>query len=94
MRGTIPFAVNNGWDIKYHLCKSAILEVKIFTNIDPDSNIILVKPLVKIYVSELQNDVNKVNKNQFQTMDIIAGRICPELGGSENLLEILGFNYY
>jgi hypothetical protein len=39
-------------------------------------------------------DVNELNENQFQAMDIIAGRICPELGGSENLLEIRGFNYY
>ena len=27
-------------------------------------------------------------------MDIIAGRICPELGGREDFLDILGFNYY
>lgn len=27
-------------------------------------------------------------------MDIIAGRMCPELGGQEDYLDILGFNYY
>ena len=94
VRGTVPFAVNNGWDIKYHLCKAAILGIKMLKNIDPDSRIIMVEPLVKIHASELQNDVHEANENQFQAMDIIAGRICPELGGSENLLEILGFNYY
>ena len=94
VRGTVPFAVNSGWDIKYHLCKAAILGIKMLKNIDPDCTVILVEPLVKIHVSELQNDVREINENQFQAMDIIAGRICPELGGSEDLLEILGFNYY
>lgn len=94
VRGTVPFAVNNGWDIKYHLCKAAILGMKMLKNIDPDCRIIMVEPLVKIHASKLQNDVHEVNENQFQAMDIIAGRMCPELGGSENLLEILGFNYY
>ena len=32
--------------------------------------------------------------HQFQAMDIIAGRMCPELGGREEFLDILGFNYY
>ena len=31
---------------------------------------------------------------QFQAMDIISGRMCPELGGDESFLDILGFNYY
>lgn len=94
VRGTVPFAVNSGWDIKYHLCKAAILGIKMLKNIDPDCRIILVEPLVKIHVSELQNDVHELNENQFQAMDIISGRMCPELGGSEDFLEIIGFNYY
>ncbi|NDP28007.1 MAG: hypothetical protein GZ087_11360 [Flavobacterium sp.] len=94
VRGTVPFAVNSGWDIKYHLCKAAILGIKMLKNKDPNCTIILVEPLIKIHVSELQKEVQEINEDQFQAMDIIAGRICPELGGSENLLEILGFNYY
>lgn len=94
VRGTVPFAVNSGWDIKYHLCKAAILGIKMLKNIDPDCHIILVEPLVKIQASDLQNDVHQLNENQFQAMDIIGGRMCPELGGSEEFLEILGFNYY
>jgi hypothetical protein len=94
VRGTVPFAVNSGWDIKYHLCKAAILGITMIKNIDSDCTVILVEPLVKIHSSEHQNDTYELNENQFQAMDIIAGRICPELGGSEDLLEILGFNYY
>jgi hypothetical protein len=64
--------------------------------IDPDCCIITVEPLVQIHSSspETLYQAMDLNENQFQAMDIIAGRICPELGGSEDLLEILGFNYY
>lgn len=94
VRGTVPFAVNSGWDIKYHLCKAAILGIKMLKKTNPECHIILVEPLVQIHASEQQSHVSELNENQFQAMDIIAGRICPELGGSEDYLEILGFNYY
>lgn len=94
VRGTVPFAVNSGWDIKYHLCKAAIIGIKILKKIDPDCKIILVEPLVKIHPIDTDQDVWQLNEYQFQAMDIIAGRICTELGGSEDFLEILGFNYY
>ncbi|WP_347049383.1 hypothetical protein [Flavobacterium olei] len=94
VRGTVPFAVNSGWDIKYHLCKAAILGIKKLKSTNPDCTIILVEPLVKIHPTDEYQDVSASNEHQFQAMDIIAGRICPELGGSEDFLEILGFNYY
>lgn len=96
VRGTVPFAVNSGWDIKYHLCKAAILGIKALKNADPNCVIILVEPLIKIHGSE-QDDtdyLHDINEHQFQAMDIIAGRMCPELGGQEDFLDILGFNYY
>jgi beta-glucosidase/6-phospho-beta-glucosidase/beta-galactosidase len=96
VRGTVPFAVNSGWDIKYHLCKAAILGIKALKDTDPDCIIILVEPLVKIHAAPDDHHINiwEINEHQFQAMDIIAGRMCPELGGSEDYLDILGFNYY
>lgn len=96
VRGTVPFAVNSGWDIKYHLCRAAILGISMLKNIDPDCRIVLVEPLIKIhpgYETNLEH-IENLNGHQFQAMDIIGGRMCPELGGREEYLDILGFNYY
>jgi len=96
VRGTVPFAVNSGWDIKYHLCRAAILGITMLKNIIPDCRIVLVEPLIKIhpgYETNLEH-IENINGHQFQAMDIIAGRMCPELGGKEEYLDILGFNYY
>ena len=96
VRGTVPFAVNNGWDIKYHLCKAAISGIQALKAVDPNCVIILVEPLIKIHgnANENPDHLQELNDHQFQAMDIIAGRICPELGGHEDFLDILGFNYY
>lgn len=96
VRGTVPFAVNCGWDIKYHLCKAAVLGISMLKNIDPDCRIVLVEPLIKIHPGYETNmeHIENLNGHQFQAMDIIAGRMCPELGGREEYLDILGFNYY
>lgn len=96
VRGTVPFAVNSGWDIKYHLCKAAILGIQALKESDPTCRIILVEPLVEIHSNGNveENHLVTLNQHQFQAMDIIAGRMCPELGGKEAYLDILGFNYY
>lgn len=95
-RGTVPFAINSGWDIKYHLCKAAIIGIKALRNAIPHCRIILVEPLINIHSDGLTKTSHlfEVNEYQFQAMDIIAGRMCPELGGNELFLDILGFNYY
>ena len=44
MRGTVPFAVHSGWDIKYHLCKAAIMGIKAIKSILEDAVVLLVEP--------------------------------------------------
>lgn len=97
MRGTVPFAVNSGYDIKYHLCKAAIEGMKVLRQTDPYCTIFLVEPLVKIHPANEEisfEEIKELNNQQFQAMDIIAGKLCPELEGSPGLFDMLGFNYY
>lgn len=94
-RGTVPYAVHNGWDIKYHLCKAAIKGIEVLKREIPTCKIVMVEPLVKIHCNgDEPEHLARRNEYQFEAMDIIGGRLCPELGGKEDYLEILGFNYY
>ena len=94
-RGTVPFATHNGCDIKFHLCKAAIKGIKALKEEDPSCKIVLVEPLVLIHDDgDDPEHLHRRNQYQFEAMDIIAGRMCPDLGGDESFLEILGFNYY
>ncbi|MFN8288063.1 MAG: amine oxidase [Chitinophagales bacterium] len=93
VRGTVPFAINSGFDIKYHLCKAAIAGIQALKDVLPDCRILTIEPLIKIHPRN-NEDVSQLNEDQFQAMDMIAGRMCPELGGCEDYLDVLGFNYY
>lgn len=94
VRGTVPFAVNSGWDIKYHLCKAAIVGIRALREIDPACTVLLVEPLVMIHPDDRDELFPPQNQDQYQAMDIILGTMCPELGGAPDLADILGFNYY
>lgn len=97
MRGTVPFAINSGWDIKYHLCKAAIMGIKAIKSVLSQSVVLLVEPLVKVHPDPIfadHSEVKKMNEFQYQAMDIVLGRTCPELLGDPTLIDVLGFNYY
>ena len=97
MRGTVPFAVNSGFDIKYHLCKGAIEGMKVLRQTDSSCKIMVVEPLVKVHPANDElglQELDELNSHQFQAIDIIAGRMCPELEGSPDLFDIVGVNYY
>lgn len=97
MRGTVPFAINSGFDIKYHLCKAAIEGCKVLKQTDPDCCILLVEPLVKIHPANediTREELDILNLHQYQAMDMISGTLCPELGGSPYLFDMIGVNYY
>jgi beta-glucosidase/6-phospho-beta-glucosidase/beta-galactosidase len=97
VRGTIPFAINSGFDIKYHLCKAAIKGIEAIKMVNPNARIMTIEPLIKIHpnfdTGEIE-EVDSFNENQFQAMDIIGGKVLPELGGNPEYLDIIGVNYY
>lgn len=97
VRGTVPFAINSGDDIKYHLCKAAIEGSKELKRVSPDCIVFAIEPLIQIHAADdsiTQEELALLNQNQFKSMDILMGRYFPELGGSPDLVDFLGFNYY
>lgn len=97
VRGTVPFAINSGFDIKYHLCKASIAAMKRIRESFPQTVILAVEPLVKVHPSGIDSDFLDVftkHEIQYQAMDMLTGRMCPELGGDDSLIDIYGANYY
>jgi hypothetical protein len=96
-RGTVPFAVASGFDQKYHLCKAAIKAITGIKEADPAAQVLLVEPLIRVH-PQVGHDTNEsitgFNEAQFQAMDIVTGRMCPELGGSAGHMDLAGFNFY
>ena len=67
--------------------------------VNPEIRIMTTEPLVNMVAplnatGEEILHAAKLNEDQYQAADMLAGYICPELGGSPELLDILGFNFY
>lgn len=98
-RGTAPYCVGQGWEVKYRLMKAYIEGIAAMKEIDPNVRILTTEPLVNMVPSlcatyEEKLEALAAHEDQYQALDILCGRMCPELGGKPEYLDILGFNYY
>ena len=99
VRGTSPYCIGQGWEVKYQLMKAYIEGIAAMREEDPAVRILTTEPLTSI-VPELDTDEEGIEKaatlheHQFQVTEMLIGRMCPELGGKPEYLDIMGFNYY
>jgi len=97
--GTSPYCKGMGWDIKYKLTKAFIAGIECIKNIIPDAIVLTSEPLIFTvpqdeYNQEHEKSSRDQNEFQFQVTDILTGKICPELNGNKNLIDIIGVNFY
>ena len=98
-KGTSPYCSNQGWEVKYALMKAYIKGIDALKAADPSVRILTTEPLINIVpriaaTSEELENAKNLHEAQFQVTEILCGRLCPELGGNENYLDILGYNFY
>ncbi|MEI6947893.1 amine oxidase [Paraflavisolibacter sp. H34] len=97
--GTAPYAIRMGWEVKYHLMRAYIQGVSAMKEADPSVRILTTEPLVQI-VPPLEATEQEVvdaaiqHELQYQATDMLCGRICPELGGTPEHMDMLGVNFY
>lgn len=97
--GTSPYCVRNGWEIKYALMRAYIQGVKTLKKLNSRIRILTTEPLVNIVPPAFgtEDEIREAalsHELQYQSVDMLCGRICPELGGKPEYLDILGFNFY
>lgn len=96
---TVPYCTKNGWEIKYALMRAYIAGIKAMKRVSANVRIVTTEPLVNMVPvinpgPKEQAAAEIENEQQFHAVDMLCGRICPELGGSIDLVDIVGFNYY
>lgn len=96
---TVPFCHHEGWALKYALMEAYIAAIQAVRKADANVVILTTEPLVNIVPSTDATDTDFIqaksqNDAQFQVLDILTGRLCPELGGSPDCVDVIGLNYY
>ena len=97
--GTAPYCNKQGWEVKYGLMRAYIEGTAAMKEIDPNIKIMSTEPLVNMVPplnanKDMIRRAKEAHEHQFQAMDILCGRTCPELGGSPAYLDLLGLNHY
>jgi beta-glucosidase/6-phospho-beta-glucosidase/beta-galactosidase len=99
VRATSPYGVRLGWEVKYALMRAYIEGVVALREADPSIRILTTEPLVNIVPPhdpspQQKREARQHHEWQYQSTDILAGRVSPELGGRPEFLDIMGFNFY
>jgi hypothetical protein len=93
-----PFGKRRGPELKAQLVRAAVAATEAVRDVDPSARICWCEPIIHIAADPDHPEDAPAAENyrqaQFQAWDMIAGRLCPELGGRPEYLDILGVNYY
>lgn len=91
-----PNATGRGMELKRNLVRAAIAGTRAAREVAPEARFAAVDPVIHIVPREdaEAEEVSRHNASQWQAWDMLSGREEPELGGSEDILDIVGVNYY
>lgn len=96
--GWYPFLRHRGDAVKLQLVKATIAAAKEIRRIAPQAVRIQTDPLVNVVPSHGNPDfvvhARNYHKAQFHALDMILGLSEPQLGGSFDLIDVIGVNYY
>jgi polysaccharide biosynthesis protein PelF len=93
-----PFAKRRGPELKAQLVRATVAAIEAVREVDPRARITHAEPIIHIAADpdypEEAAAAEAYRQSQFQAWDMIAGRLCPELGGRPEYLDVVGVNYY
>jgi beta-glucosidase/6-phospho-beta-glucosidase/beta-galactosidase len=93
-----PFAKHRGDEMKRQLVRASIAAIAAMREANPEVRIFQVDPIINVVSrSDRPEDVRNAEGyrlSQFQAWDMILGRRDADLGGREDLIDVIGVNYY
>jgi beta-glucosidase/6-phospho-beta-glucosidase/beta-galactosidase len=94
-----PFAKHRGNELKSQLVKATIQSIDTIKTVSPSVRFITTEPAIHVIAGGskspgLKTAAEKYRRAQFEGLDMLCGRIKPELGGKPEYLDIIGLNYY
>ena len=93
-----PFAQHRGDEMKRQLVRATIEAIRAMREVNPAIRVFQVDPIINVVPrSNSAHDIKSAEEyrqSQFAAWDMITGRTHPELGGSDDLVDVIGVNYY
>lgn len=96
--GMFPYAQGRDNEIKDQLIRASIAGAEAIRGVDKRARLIYPEPTVHVVAPRGRPDLTKLAAQhraaQFDSWDMLAGRLRPELGGHPKYLDIIGSNFY
>ncbi|MHC1769897.1 MAG: beta-glucosidase [Verrucomicrobiia bacterium] len=93
-----PYCRGRGFELKRQLVRAAIEAMEAIWAVIPGARFLQIDPLVHIVPKanrpKERAEAEGYRNAQFQAADMLRGRLCPELGGDDKYLDVIGLNYY
>jgi len=94
-----PFAKGREDELKRALAHMAIEGAKAIREVEPKARMVHVDPIVHAVPPPDRPDLadearDEAHRKAFEAWDMLCGRLAPELGGSADILDIVGVNVY
>jgi hypothetical protein len=93
-----PCAQGRGPELNRQLVRAAIAGTRAVRSVDPRAKFVCAEPLINVLPSSAEPEhvhaAEAKRLSQFESIDLLTGRLEPELGGSPDLLDLVGMNYY
>ena len=85
-------------EVKRQLVRATIAGCDAIWESDPHARILHCDPVIHVVASDNRPDLNDAAascaQSQFESWDMLCGRVAPELGGAPRYLDLIGVNYY
>jgi hypothetical protein len=93
-----PFARRRGGELKTQLVQAAIRAIEAVWDVSPACRIVHTEPAIHV-IARPSRPHERVSAEryrlvQFEAMEMLAGRVRPELGGRPRYVDVVGLNYY
>ncbi len=96
--GLNPFARGRGGEMKRQLVSAALAATDAMRSVNPATRMVCAEPLIHVLPTdgsaEAVTRAARHNASQFEAVDMLLGRIAPELGGHLRAVDVVGLNYY
>jgi beta-glucosidase/6-phospho-beta-glucosidase/beta-galactosidase len=91
-----PLAIGRGTELKRQLARASIAATAAIREVDPRARFLHAEPAIHVTPgSEADREAAEHYRlAQYEALDMVSGRMSPELGGSLDSLDIVGLNFY
>ena len=91
-----PFAHGRSFELKVQLARAALAAADAVRGVDPRARLLWAEPVVHVVPAAPEHaaEAEGYRQAQFQAFDLLSGLLWPQIGGTPEVLDVVGLNYY